>query len=127
MSSQFMRQAATVLEKIAEHLDQEEIRQQIAKKEERLKIASALGEKYTTATGEELTTEMLEHIATADNKVLHAFEKLATRIPHNTPPDTMGEGGNIDDVNTAVEHSRRKLEKTAEADASQQFLNWILE
>lgn len=127
MSSEFMRRTADVLEKLAEHLDREELTRQDGARQERLKVATALSEKYAAATGEDLSKEILEQIADSNHDVIRVFEKLATRIPHNTPPDTMGESENPDDVNTATGNSRSERTKTAASDADQHFVNWIME
>ena len=127
MSSEFMRRTADVLEKLAEHFDHQERVQQDETRQERLKIASALSEKYAAATGEDLPKEILEQIADSPHDVVRVFEKLATRVPHDTPPDTMGESENLDDVNTAVGGTRTERTKTAASDAEQKFVNWIME
>lgn len=127
MSSELMRKTATVIEKLAEHLDQEEIRQHDTARQERMKVASALGEKYAAVTGEDLPQDVLSHIADSNEDVIKVFEKLATRIPHDTPPDNMGEGGSPDDQNTATGTSHKEREKTAAADANQRFVNWVMD
>lgn len=129
MSSKFMREVATVLEKVAEHLDQEQYRQQEVVQTQRQQMAQSLNEKYAAITGEELPTEVVERIASSDANILRAFEKLtektaAVATPSDEPPETMGESANID---TRSSQSPRERVKQAAHEADDQFLNWVME
>jgi len=126
MSSEFMRQVATVLEKVAEHLDNEQYQQQEVARQQRTELASALNEKYAAVTGEELSPEVLEHMS--DEKLRLAFEKLTEKTAASTisdeEPEKMGEGANIDS-RTALPPSERTKQASVEAD--DRFLNWVME
>ena len=127
MSSEFMRQVATVLEKVAEHLDHEEYRQQEMAQTQRRQMAQTLNEKYAAVTGEELSSEVLDRIASSDANILRAFERLTEKTAAAVPsdePETMGESANIDN-RAALPRSERV--KQAADDAEDRFLNWVLE
>lgn len=129
MSSEFMRQVANVLEKVAEHLDQQEHQQQETARVQHEQMAKALNEKYAAITGEELSPEVLERMS--DETILRAVEKLTektaattTTASSNEEPEAMGEGANIDNRNT---QSRQERVKQAADDADQHFLDWVMD
>lgn len=128
MSSEFMRQVATVLEKVAEHLDQDEYRQQETVQTQRRQMAQTLNEKYAAVTGEELPSDVLDRIASSDANIIRAFERLTEKTAAATvsdeEPETMGESANIDN-RTALPASERTKQAAVEAD--DRFLNWVME
>lgn len=125
MSREFLLQTANALEKLAEHLDQEEVARQDTARAERLKVARALGEKVAQVTGETLPDAVLEKIASSDQGVVEAFAKLAERHAE-TPPDDLGESSDIRDGDAAAPASRAEQVKEASAQADDQFLNWVM-
>ena len=127
MSSEFMRKTADVLEKLAEHIDQEETRHQSAIRAERLKTAQALGEKIATVTGEEVSSAILEKIASADDEVLETFKKLAGQSSRvrNEAPDEPGDVGDMRDNNTAS-YTHEEQVKEASEHADRRFVDWIM-
>lgn len=126
MSSEFMRNVADVLEKVAEHLDNEQYQQQETVRQQREELSKALNEKYAAVTGEELSAEVLEHMS--NEKLRLAFEKLTEKTAASTisdeEPEEMGRGANID---TRADLSKRDRVKQAAADADEGFLNWVME
>lgn len=128
MSSEFMRQVATVLEKVAEHLDHEEYRQQETAQTKRRQMAQTLSEKYAAVTGEELSSDVVDRIASSDVNILRAFERLTEKTAaaplSDEEPEKMGESANIDN-RAALPQSERT--KQAAADAEDRFLNWVME
>lgn len=124
MSADLMLKTAAVLEAVADQLDQEERQRQAAIRDERMKVAQALGEKVAAATGEELAPAVLERLAASDVDVIEAFTKLAERAPEEAP-DEMGTSGDMRD-NATVATTRREREKLAEHEADQQFLDWVM-
>lgn len=125
MSREFLLKTAEALEKLAEHLDQDELHRQEAAQAERLKLARELGEKVANVTGESLPDDILEKIASSDSSVVDAFAKLAERHVE-TPPDEVGEASNIRDGSSAAATSRNEQIKEASAQADDQFLGWIM-
>jgi len=128
MSSEFMRQVATVLEKVAEHLDHEEHQQQLVSQSQRHQMAQSLNEKYAAVTGEELSPDVLERIASSDANIVRAFERLTEKTATvateaNDEPEQMGVSADLDRGSTPP----RERTKQAAADADDHFLNWVME
>jgi uncharacterized protein YdiU (UPF0061 family) len=124
MSSELMNKTAAVLEAVADQLDQQERQRQASAREERMKVAQALGEKVASATGEELSQDTLERLADSDVDIIDAFTKLAERTPEGEPEE-MGTGGDIRD-NAAAASTRKEQEKIASEEADERFLDWVM-
>ena len=126
MSSEFMRKTAAVLEKMADYLDEEETRHQEGVRQERQKTAESLREKIALATGEELSSEVLQRVVESDQDVLEAFTKIANRVGASpTAPDEPGEVGDIGDNDTST-RDPQQMTKEAAAESEQRFLDWIM-
>lgn len=125
MSREFLLKTADALEKLAEHLDQEEVHREETAQAERLKVARELGEKIASVTGESLSEEVLVKIASSDEGVVEAFSKLAERHAE-TPPDGLGESSDIRDGDSAAPASKAEQVKEASAQAEDHFLNWVM-
>lgn len=126
MSSEFMRKTADVLEKLAERLDSEEVARQKVAQDERLKLATRLGEKYTAATGEDLSPEVLEKIASSNADVLDTFTRLVDRGPRSENPDDMGDAHDPREDNLAYGTSKTAMTKEAADQADDRFLDWVM-
>lgn len=117
---------AAVLEKTADFLDAQEHEKTAAICNERRKMVSAFAEKYAAATGEDLSSRVIDKLTASDVDLVGAFQKLAARIDANTAPEDLGEPGDHPDnepVYTTKKAALEAREKTAEAN----FLNWIME
>jgi hypothetical protein len=125
MSREFLLKTAEALEKLAEHLDHEEVQREETARAERLKVARDLGEKVANITGESLPDDVLEKIASSDHGVVEAFAKLAERHAE-APPDGLGESSDIRDGDSAAPTSKAEQVKEASAQADDHFLNWIM-
>jgi len=126
MSSEFLRKTADVLEKLAERLDSEEAAQQKVAQDERMKLVTALGEKYASATGEELSSKVLEKIASSNADVLDTFTKLIDRGPKPENPDDMGDAHDPREDNRAYGASKTAMTKESAEEADRQFLDWVM-
>jgi len=130
MSSELMRNAANVFEKLADVFDADEnIRTQQVQAERR-RLAQQIGAKYAEVTGEDLSLESIEKIASSDQDLVAVFQKLAERAPTGDAPEGMGAATDIADddkapssTNTHYQSSREK--HAAAEDAGEKFLNWI--
>lgn len=124
MSRDFLLKTAEVLEKLAEQLDQEEVQRQKIAQTKRLRFAQELGEKVAQITGETLSSDVLEKIASSDEAVVAALTKLAER--NMGPPDDLGGPSDIRDTNAIVATSRTERVKEASAHADDRFIDWIM-
>jgi len=117
---------ATVLEKTADLLDAQEHEKTAAARQERRQVTHALAEKYATATGEELSENILEKLANSDVDLVSAFQKLASRIDANAAPEDLGEPGDLPDSEPVYMTKKAALEAREKA-AEDRFLSWIME
>ena len=131
MSSELMRNAADVFEKLADAFDADEHLRVQQLHLERRQQAQRIGEKFAEVTGEDLSLETIEKIASSDQDLVAVFTKLAERAPTGEAPDGMGATSDIADdsgktpltANVRYQNSREK--HAAAEDAGERFLNWI--
>jgi hypothetical protein len=123
MSREFLLKTADVLEKLAEHLDQEEARRQEAIHKAQTKTAEDIGKRFANKTGEMLSESLLAKIA--ENKdIADIFTKLAEQ--NEDTPDNFGEASDIKDNNSGAPTSRKEQIKEASVNADDQFMNWVM-
>jgi hypothetical protein len=131
MSSELMRNAANVFEKLADVFDADEHIRTQQLQTERRRLAQQIGTKYAEVTGEDLSLEAIEKIASSDQDLVAVFQKLAERGPTSEAPEGMGAATDIADdgdkapspTNARYQSSREKHAAAEDADA--RFLNWI--
>lgn len=120
---------ATVLEKTADYLDAQDAEKTAAAQDERRKLLSEFSEKYASVTGEELPEDALAKLATSDEKLLSAFQKLAAHVEgghnHNDAPEDLGEPGDLPDGDPVYMTKKAELNAKTQA-ASDSFLNFIM-
>jgi hypothetical protein len=107
---------ANVLEKAALYLDAVESEKLAAVKAEREKLLNVMCSKYAEATGEEVSNELKEKLASTDADIISVIEKLA-------------ETNSTDDLGGPSERrsaSTPMTIKEASASADDQFLSWVL-
>lgn len=79
MSAEFLLKVADVLEESAKVLDAAEAEKTAAVKTARETAAKAVAAKYAEATGEELPEDVLSKLASSDDGVLSAVQKLVEK------------------------------------------------
>lgn len=84
MSADFLLKVAEVLEESAKVFDAHEAEKSAAVKNARESAAKAVAAKYTEATGEELPEDVLSKLASSDDDVLSAVQKLVEKTGSNT-------------------------------------------
>ena len=72
---------ADLIEKLADYVDAVEDEKTSAIKEERGKRVSAIQEKISANTGEELSEYLVSKLSETDSTVLDAIEKMAETVP----------------------------------------------
>lgn len=130
MSSELMRNAADVFEKLADVFDADEHTRLQQIRTERRQLAQRIGEKYAEATGEDLSLAAIEKIASSDQDLVAVFTKLAERTPAGEVTEGMGTVTDRDDEDRPSPASRGRFQNSREKlaaaeDAEQRFLNWI--
>lgn len=123
MADQFLYHVADLLEKVAQHLDQEYRSDEERKQQEHRQLAATLHEKVAAVTGDTLPAHIWEKIATSDTEVVDAVIKLAER--HAAPPEDLGEPGDIRDGQTNGFTKTARV-KEAHEEAESRLLNWIM-
>jgi hypothetical protein len=129
MSSELLKKTANVLEMLATQMDHEETAREKVAQDERIKFARDLGEKYTTATGEELPEEVLLKIATTDANMLDAFTSLMDKRSNfidNDSVDDMGEDVGGPDNAEVVSMTKSAQLKHAADQAGDNLVDWCL-
>lgn len=107
---------AKVLEKAALYMDAIETEKLAAVKAEREKLLNVMCSKYAEATGEEVSNELKEKLASTDADIISVIEKLAET---NFSDDL---GGPSERKSTGVPMNI----KEASVAADDQFLSWVL-
>jgi len=129
MSSELMRKTAAVLDVLADTLDADEQQRAQQQYAERRQLAQNISEKYAEVTGEDLSLDAIEKIASSDQDLVSVFTKLAARAPSTEAPEGMGASSDINDdhkpvsSHTKFQNNREKL--AAVEDADQRFLDWV--
>lgn len=119
-------QLATVLEKTADFLDAQEHEKTAAAQEQRRQMVTALTEQYASATGEDLSPDLVEKLASSDVDLVGAFQKLASRVDRDNAPDDLGEPGDIPDDEPVYMTKKAAVEARQKA-ADDRFLSWIMD
>lgn len=119
MSAEKLLKTAAVLEKAANYIDAVEEEKRQLETEHRRKLANVLRENYKTATGEDLSDEALDKLASSDLDVLDSFNKMSESAKASRSYDLGSAGGY---------NAKRKPEgiKEASDQASERFLDWIV-
>lgn len=76
MTSKFLLQVADVLEKAAAYIDEVETTKATAAAEVRTAALKDLSDKFSTVTGESLSTEIREKLSASDDTVLSAVNTM---------------------------------------------------
>ena len=118
-------QLATVLEKTADYLDAQEHEKTAATRDERRKVITAFAEKYATATGEDLSDNVIDKLASSDVDLVGAFQKLASRVDANTEPEDLGEPGDMPDAEP-VYMTKKAADEAQGVAADDRLLSWIM-
>lgn len=124
----FYDRLANVLEKTADYLDSQAAEKTAAAEDARRKLVGEFSERYTAATGEELSEQVVEKLAASDENLLTLVQKLAARIEgasDGDAPDDLGEPGDMPDgepVYTTKQAALAASVKTAEDN----FLNFVM-
>lgn len=118
-------QLATVLEKTADFLDAQEHEKTAATRDERHKVITAFAEKYATATGEDLSDNVINKLASSDVDLVGAFQKLASRVDADTAPEDLGEPGDMPDAEPVYMTKKAEVEAQIQA-ADDRFLNFLM-
>ena len=118
-------QVAAVLEKTADYLDAQEHEKTAEVRQERRQAVTEFAEKYATATGEDLSENVIAKLTASDIDLVSAFQKLASRVDSNTEPEDMGEPGDIPDREPVYMTKKAELEAKQQA-ADERMLGWIM-
>lgn len=125
MSQQFMSNLANLLEKIADHLDAEELQKTASEKEQLNKVADDLSKKLSTIAGEDISVEALEKVATTNPDMFDTLMKIAKKTNDEASPDDVGEPENIRE-SYATTKVAKGHKKEAAAHADDRFLDWVM-
>lgn len=125
MSKEFFTKVATVLEKAADYMDEQEAVKQAAVQAERSQAVGAFCEKYAAATGEELDPSVVERLARTDESLLDTFQKIASKLD-NRDLDTLGETDGRTD-GQPIYSSRKEAKEAQVKEAEDRFLSFCLE
>jgi len=93
MSVEFFRRVATVLEKAAEVIDVAEAEKTAAVKQAREGALKVVSERFTELTGEELPDAVLSKLASSDEDVLAAVQRLVEKTASQTNVEPLGSSG----------------------------------
>lgn len=113
----YLNIAAEVVEKVAAYVDAIESDKKAAVTAERAKIAEQLKNKFNEATGESLSDDLVEKLASADGDIVALVEKLAGS---SQPPVPMGGPGEVRDDSAAP-----RTTKEAAYAADDRFVAWL--
>lgn len=118
---------ADVLEKTANYLDNQEAEKTAAAQDARRQLVNEFSERYTAATGEDLSEQIVEKLAASDENLLALFQKLAARIESNTneAPDDLGEPGDMPDSDPVYTTKKAALAANVKS-AEDNFLGFIM-
>lgn len=118
---------ADVLEKTANYLDNQEAEKTAAAQDARRQLVNEFSERYTAATGEDLSEQIVEKLAASDENLLALFQKLAARIESNTneAPDDLGEPGDMPDSDPVYTTKKAALAANVKS-AEDNFLSFIM-
>jgi hypothetical protein len=120
-----LEKLATVLEKTADYLDAQEHEKTAAAQNERRQVVDSFAEKYASATGEELSDDVLNKLTNSDLDLVDTFQKLAARIDGGNAPDDMGEPGDLPDGDPIYSNKKEAAAAQQQA-AGDKFLSWIM-
>lgn len=107
---------ADLLEKVANYIDANEAEKQATVVKERKNIIDVMCNKFAEATGEEVSPELRQKLASTDESIISVFEKLAS----SASPEELGapsdRPGNSAPANA----------KEASVAADDRFVDWVL-
>lgn len=122
----FYTDVADVLEKVAEHLDAQDHEKTAAAVAGRRELVAQFEQQYAQATGEDLDPALAEKLASSDENLLAAFQKLAERVSTvDGEPDNLGGPSNTPNDHVYMNKAAEMRARAQEADYS--FLNFIME
>lgn len=113
-----LEKIADVLDALADYVDSVEAEKTAKVTAEREAKIADIGEKYASATGEEIPDNILKGLINADVDVLSAIEKVASSKHNDT---SLGAPGEPRDFSAEPETRKEAAEQ-----AEDQFLNWII-
>ena len=108
---------ANLLEKVANYVDANEAAKTATVVKDRTKLVDNLCVKFAETTGDEVSTELRQKLATSDASVIGILEKLAI----SASPESLGAPSN----RPGKQHEPRTI-KEAAAQADERFANWCL-
>lgn len=93
MSADFLRKVATVLDEAAKVIDGHEAEKTAAIKASREAALKSVADKYASATGEEIPSEVMSKLSSSDADVLSSVQQLLEKTAGSTDVESLGRSG----------------------------------
>lgn len=113
-----LEKVANVLDALANYIDSIEREKLAGVTAEREKLITTIGEKYAAITGEDISDDMLQKLASSDVTLLQMLEKISETKKEDI---SLGSPSDQHDRNSISETKKEAVEA-----ADDQFMNWIL-
>lgn len=110
MADSLLMKVANVLDRTADVLDSFEAEKTAAVKAARETTMKSLTQRYTEVTGDELPSEVAEKLASADESVLGAVEKLLEKSAGSSGVESMGGSSELPDATPAPKNKKEAAE-----------------
>ena len=107
---------ANLMEKLADYIDANEVEKQAATVQERSKVVDVMCSKFAEATGEEVSPELRQKLASTDESIISVFEKLAS----SASPEELGA------PSSRPGNGAPQSTKEASVMADDKFMDWVL-